>query len=232
MCRGDMAAILVRQETRYENFQGIRRGMAERDVLGEDSSQERRESLPGLHDGITAMCRGRSSRYEDERKGACNCRQHVGWFRPDGRGIVQEYERFPIDGRLLCPIGQGPEKILRDGQEKKLSPGERKKSSIADITPAALREAADVLGIREKASPNEILRKFYEQIKEVHPDVSRLDPSVSHETTIRLKKAYDLLIDYCTNYPFSFIVDDLKKGLGQSPAEYWMERFGDDPIWG
>jgi hypothetical protein len=50
--------------------------------------------------------------------------------------------------------------------------------------------------------------------------------------TIRLKKAYDLLVDYCMNHTFSFQLEDLARDLEQSPADYWTERFGDDPIWG
>jgi hypothetical protein len=50
--------------------------------------------------------------------------------------------------------------------------------------------------------------------------------------TIRFKEAYDLLTDYCMNRPVSFRLEDLEKDLEQSPANYWMERFGDDPIWG
>jgi hypothetical protein len=48
----------------------------------------------------------------------------------------------------------------------------------------------------------------------------------------KLKEAYDLLTDYCMNRPVSFRLEDLEKDLEQSPADYWMERFGDDPIWG
>ncbi|HQA80198.1 MAG TPA: hypothetical protein PLV96_05325 [Methanoregulaceae archaeon] len=50
--------------------------------------------------------------------------------------------------------------------------------------------------------------------------------------TIRIKKAYDLLVDYCMNHVFSFRIEDLSRDLEQSPADFWMERFGDDPIWG
>ncbi len=103
---------------------------------------------------------------------------------------------------------------------------------MADVTPAVLREAAEQLGIQEHASLYEIKQKYHEQIKKWHPDVSVLDPAASHEMTIRLKKAYDLLVDYCMNHVFSFRIDDLSRDLEQSPADFWMERFGDDPIWG
>ena len=103
---------------------------------------------------------------------------------------------------------------------------------MADVTPAALKEAAEVLGIQEYASFNEIRSRYHEQIKIWHPDVSQQDLAMSHEMTIRVKKAYDLLVDYCTNHVFSFRIEDLAQDLEQSPADFWMERFGDDPIWG
>jgi len=102
---------------------------------------------------------------------------------------------------------------------------------MAAITAEMLREAAELLGIREQASLNEIRLRYHERIKEWHPDMSQKDPTVSHEMTIRLKEAYDLLIDYCMNYIFSFRVEDLVKNMDRNPVDYWMERFGDDPIW-
>jgi curved DNA-binding protein CbpA len=49
---------------------------------------------------------------------------------------------------------------------------------MSDVTPADLKEAADMLGILEKASPNEIRQKYHEQIKTWHPDVSTMDPVI------------------------------------------------------
>ncbi len=103
---------------------------------------------------------------------------------------------------------------------------------MADVTPTALKEAAEVLGIQEHASLNEIRGCYHKCIKEWHPDVSKNDAATSHAMTIRLKKAYDLLVDYCMNHPFSFRIEDLARDLEKSPADFWMERFGDDPIWG
>ena len=103
---------------------------------------------------------------------------------------------------------------------------------MEEVTPAVLREAAEVLEIREHASLNEIRQRYHEQIKRWHPDVSNKDPTISHEMTIRIKEAYDLLADYCSNRVFSFRIEDLARDLEQSPADFWMERFGEDPIWG
>ena len=103
---------------------------------------------------------------------------------------------------------------------------------MADVTPADLKEAAGMLGIREKASLNEIRYKYHEQVRTWHPDVSTVDPVMSHEMMIRMKEAYDLLVDSCMNDVFSFRIEDLARDLELSPVDFWMERFGDDPIYG
>jgi DnaJ-class molecular chaperone len=103
---------------------------------------------------------------------------------------------------------------------------------MVDVTPLIIREAVEELGIQDHASLNDIRQKYHELIKIWHPDVSQQDPAVTHEMTIRITMAYNLLVDYCMNHTFSFRAEDLAKDLEQSPADFWMERFGDDPIWG
>jgi hypothetical protein len=68
--------------------------------------------------------------------------------------------------------------------------GRAEQIDMAEVTPAALGEAAKERGIQKKASLNEIRQKYHEPIKNWHPDVSTMDPEVSHEMTIRMKKAY------------------------------------------
>jgi hypothetical protein len=47
-----------------------------------------------------------------------------------------------------------------------------------------------------------------------------MDPAVSHEMTIRVKEAFDLLVDYCMNHPFSFKMKDPERDLEQSPSDF------------
>jgi preprotein translocase subunit Sec63 len=102
---------------------------------------------------------------------------------------------------------------------------------MATITAKSVMEAAEILGIGERASLSEIRFRYHERIRQWHPDVSQKDPAVSHEMTIRVMEAYNLLVDYGMNHTFSFRLNDLERDLEQNPADYWMERFGDDPIW-
>ena len=80
---------------------------------------------------------------------------------------------------------------------------------MAAVTAGQVREAAEVLGIRDRASLNDIRRRYHERIREWHPDVSQNDPEESHEMTLRLRGAYDLLVDYCMNQRVSFRIEDL-----------------------
>jgi len=100
------------------------------------------------------------------------------------------------------------------------------------ITAEALRGAADLLGIGETASLDEIRARYHSAIRVQHPDVPQEDPVASHEMTVRLTAAYELLVEYCSSRPVSFRPGDLTRDLGSASADYWTERFGDDPIWG
>ena len=95
-----------------------------------------------------------------------------------------------------------------------------------------IREAVDILGITDNASLNDIHTRFRVLVKEWHPDVSQHDPDCSHVTFIRIKEAYDLLVDYGMNYELSFRAEDIRKGTDYDSKEFWMTHFGDDPIWG
>lgn len=103
---------------------------------------------------------------------------------------------------------------------------------MAVATAETLSEAARVLGIKDNASMHDIRSQYREQLKKWHPDTSQKNFRESHEMTILLNEAYNLLIDYCMNYKFSFRLEDLNKNVEKNPAELWMERYGNDPIWG
>jgi hypothetical protein len=99
-------------------------------------------------------------------------------------------------------------------------------------SPMSVPEAAHMLGIAERASLNGIHARFRELAKEWHPDVSQHDPARSHDRFIRIKEAYDILVEYGMNYELSFRAEDIRKGTDYDSQEFWMAHFGDDPIWG
>jgi len=93
-------------------------------------------------------------------------------------------------------------------------------------------EAAGALGITGKASMNAIRARYRVLAKEWHPDVSDQKPDVAHEMFIRIREAYNILEDYCLNYEISFQPEDIRTGTDYDSRKFWMDRFGDDPIWG
>jgi hypothetical protein len=40
----------------------------------------------------------------------------------------------------------------------------------------------------------------------------------------------DNIMDYCNGYPYSFTEVAVKNNL--SPEQWWLERFGEDSLWG
>jgi len=94
-----------------------------------------------------------------------------------------------------------------------------------------LIEAATLLELGTQTNLHEIRAHYHTLLKKWHPDTSHSTPEESHQMTVRLNEAYDLLVDYCMNYTFSFRPEDLKESVGKNPAEFWMERYGNDPIW-
>ena len=91
-------------------------------------------------------------------------------------------------------------------------------------------QAALALGIAGPASLNTIHSRFRELAKTWHPDVYDGEPRTAHETFIRIRQAYEILVDYCMNYEISFRPEDILKGSGYDAREFWMTHFGDDPI--
>ena len=103
---------------------------------------------------------------------------------------------------------------------------------VKEITAQTIREAADLLGIPDRASLGDIRRRYHELLGEWHPDRGKHDAGLSHERTVLLKESYEILVSYCVNHALSFRIEDITLDPDRSPAGYWMARFGDDPIWG
>jgi len=99
-------------------------------------------------------------------------------------------------------------------------------------TAKEIQAAAEDLRITGPASLYEIRDRYRELMKTWHPDVAEADRIHAHRMTVRITESYGILVEYCMNHRFSFRPEDIRRDMEQSPAGYWMERFGDDPIWG
>ncbi|MEN8231379.1 MAG: DnaJ domain-containing protein [Thermodesulfobacteriota bacterium] len=95
---------------------------------------------------------------------------------------------------------------------------------------AKIKEAADLLGLGDKASLAEIKKAYRRLSKKHHPDV--LDNSKQKAEKIemyKLSEAYKTLLHYCSEYRFPLVPGDNEKFEGD---DWWFDRFGHDHHWG
>ncbi len=93
----------------------------------------------------------------------------------------------------------------------------------------AVMEARELLELPEKATLAEIKKAYRRMSKKYHPDTSTqqgLRQDVSMDDIIG---AYQVLHDYCTEYSFPLAVADGEK---LEAEDWWLDRFGQDPLWG
>lgn len=62
-------------------------------------------------------------------------------------------------------------------------------------------------------------------MKEWHPDKHKDDVQKANKMSTQINEAYEVIMDYCNNYEFSFDEDHIKK-VSYTPDEWWHDRFG------
>ena len=93
-----------------------------------------------------------------------------------------------------------------------------------------ITKARTLLELPEEATRKQIKANYRRLIRKWHPDRCKKDLSVSQERTREIIEAYKLISNYCDNYKYSFSKKETGNYLSQE--EWWMERFGPDPLWG
>ena len=95
---------------------------------------------------------------------------------------------------------------------------------------AKIKEAADLLGLEDKASLAEIKKAYRRLSKKHHPDVLNNSKQKAGKIEMhKLSEAYNLLLHYCSEYRFPLIPRDNEQLEGD---DWWFERFGQDHLWG
>ena len=95
---------------------------------------------------------------------------------------------------------------------------------------AKIKEAADLLGLGEKASLAEIKKAYRYLSKKHHPDVLNSSKKKVEKVEMHnLTEAYQLLLDYCSEYRFPMIPRGKEQLEGD---DWWFDRFGHDHHWG
>jgi preprotein translocase subunit Sec63 len=89
--------------------------------------------------------------------------------------------------------------------------------------------ARELLGLGEKATQAEIKKAFRRLSKKHHPDLAQKGEQGGEVTIQALTEAYQTLLDYCQNYRFPLVPGEDQPLEGE---DWWMDRFGDDPLWG
>jgi hypothetical protein len=95
---------------------------------------------------------------------------------------------------------------------------------------AAIKAAADLLDLGEKASLAEIKKAYRRLSRKHHPDMQRSpEPGTEKIPMHEITDAYQTLIEYCTGYRFPFVPGPDEELEGD---DWWFERFGQDHLWG
>ncbi len=62
-------------------------------------------------------------------------------------------------------------------------------------------------------------------MKKWHPDKHKDDVEKATKMSTQINEAYELILDYCNNYEFSFKEEDIKQKT-YTPQEWWHDKFG------
>ena len=93
-----------------------------------------------------------------------------------------------------------------------------------------ITKARRLLELPEQATRKQIKAHYRRLIRKWHPDRCEENRAVCEERTRAIIEAYKIISGYCDNYKYSFSEEETKNYLSQK--EWWMERFGQGPLWG
>lgn len=92
-----------------------------------------------------------------------------------------------------------------------------------------ITEARKILELPEKATLEMIKSNYRRFLSKWHPDKCSEDPETCKEMTHKIVSAYEIIMDYCNKYEYSFSEETVKSH--RSPCQWWLETFGNDPLW-
>lgn len=92
----------------------------------------------------------------------------------------------------------------------------------------AIFEAKELLGLGDRATLGEIKRSYRNRCKQYHPDLVG-DDRKKGDMMRRLTRAYDVLLRHYNQFKIPLVPGD---GDLLEPEDWWMDRFGQDPLWG
>jgi preprotein translocase subunit Sec63 len=92
--------------------------------------------------------------------------------------------------------------------------------------------ARKVLQLEEAATLKQIKSAFRRMCKKHHPDLVPQDEQLKEAAGAiqKINEAYEVLLQYCLNYRFPLTPQGSDQPM--DAEDWWMERFGQDPLWG
>jgi DnaJ-class molecular chaperone len=86
-------------------------------------------------------------------------------------------------------------------------------------------KSKSILGLRETSTLAEIKSKYKNLMKKWHPDKHKDDPQKATAMSMQINEAYEIILNYCNNYEFSFDEEHIKKTT-YTPSQWWHDKFG------
>jgi len=93
-----------------------------------------------------------------------------------------------------------------------------------------ITNARNILELPESATMEQTKANYRRLIKKWHPDNCSEKHEVCEEMSGKITNAYRIILDYYSNYMYSFKKEEVGKYL--SEEEWLYKRYGNDPIWG
>ncbi len=88
--------------------------------------------------------------------------------------------------------------------------------------------AKELMGLGDSATLGEMKRSYRQKCKEYHPDLVG-DDKAKGDMMRKLTRAYDVLMSHYNQFKIPLVPRD---GEAIEAEDWWMDRFGRDPLWG
>lgn len=91
-----------------------------------------------------------------------------------------------------------------------------------------ISEAKELFGLGDRATLGEIKRSYRNKCKQYHPDLVGNDKAKG-DMMRKLTRAYDVLLGHSNQFKIPLVPGDSDT---VEADDWWMDRFGQDPLWG
>lgn len=85
-------------------------------------------------------------------------------------------------------------------------------------------KSKSILGLRETSTLKEIKLNYKQLMKKWHPDKHKDDIEKATKISTQINEAYEIIMQYCANYEYSFDEEHVKK-TSYTPQEWWNDKF-------